>query len=252
MIASRAVQTQLLSGLGGFLFFLGKILRFLLFFFLIFSVLSKTGNLAGYSRDQVLLFFLVFNLVDVSTQSLFRGVYRFRREIISGDYDLELVRPLPAYFRPIFGWTDIFDIATLFPLWGYFFWFILRNNLLPNSFNLFIFFLFLLNSMFLGFSVHLLICAICVLTTEIDHLIFTYRDLANMARFPTDIYAKGVQTFLTFIIPVIVIMNIPAKSLIGVLSWQVAVISILLTIFFFFFARKMWRYALSKYSSASS
>lgn len=252
MIGSRAAQTQLLTGWGGFLFLFGKILRFLLFFVLIFSVLSKTNNLAGFNREQVLLFFLVFNLVDVSTQSLFRGVYRFRREIISGDYDLELVRPLPSFFRPIFGWTDIFDIMTLFPLWGYFFWFIFKNSLLPNPANLAIFFLLFLNSLILGFAVHLLICAICVLTTEIDHLVFTYRDLANMARFPTDIYTKGVQTFLTFIVPIIIMMNIPAKSLIGVLSWQTAIVSVLLTIVFFFGSVKLWHYALSQYSSASS
>lgn len=252
MIGSRAAQTQLLTGLGGVLFLIGKILRFLLFFILVFSVLSRTKGLFVYNKNQVLLFFLVFNLVDITTQSLFRGVYRFRREIISGDFDLKLVRPLPSFFIPIFGWTDIFDVITLFPLWGYFFFFIFSNHLLPSFSNLIPFFLLFINSLILGFSVHLLICSICVLTTEIDHLVFTYRDLANMGRFPTDIYSKGVQGVLTFLIPVVIIMNVPTKSLVGLLSWQTILISVSITIFFFLFSNRLWYYSLSKYSSASS
>lgn len=252
LIASRVAQVQILTSWGGFAFLIGKVVRFLFFFVFIFSVLSKTGSLVGYSSEQVILFFLVFNLVDISAQALFRGVYQFRRLVVEGDFDFDLLRPLPSYFRPIFGWTDVLDIITLIPLWVYFCSFVVRNHLFANTFSVLIFILLFANSLILGFALHLSVCAVCVLTTEIDHLIWIYRDVINTGRFPTDIYSKGVRYFLTFGLPVVILMTVPAKSLLGILSLPMGILSMVITAVFLTGSIFFWRYALSKYSSASS
>lgn len=252
MLASREAQTQLLTSWGGYLFLFGKIVRFLLYFVVLFSVLSKTNLLVGYTKEQVILFFLVFNLVDVVTQALFRGVYRFRPLIVRGNFDFDLLRPLPSFFRPVFGWTDIWDLITLVPLFGYFWWFIERNSLLFSNLALIVFFLIFFSSLVLSFSFHLLICGICVLTTEIDHLTWVYRDLTGMARFPTDIYPKSIQSLLTFVIPVVVLITFPAKALLGLLSWQGVALSLAVSSLSLLFTFRFWRYALKRYSSASS
>ncbi|MGB9911382.1 MAG: ABC-2 family transporter protein [Microgenomates group bacterium] len=75
------------------------------------------------------------------------------------------------------------------------------------------------NALILAFAFHLFFCSVCVLTTEIDHLVWVYRDLTSMARFPTDIYNKGIRIILTFTIPVIILITVPAKALLGILSW---------------------------------
>jgi len=252
MFASRAAQAQLLNHWGGFLFLLGKIVRFLLFFIFLFTVLSSATNLAGYNREQVIIFFLVFNLVDIMVQFLFRGVYHFRPRVVSGDYDLDLLKPLPSFFRPVFGWTDILDFITLIPLLGYFFWFLTVNHLFPTFSGLIIFLVLLLNSLILAFAFHLFVCAVCVLTTEIDHLVWVYRDLTSMARFPTDIYQKGMRAILTFVIPVVILVTVPAKALLGISSWQIIVGAMLVSFIALIVSLKFWSYSLRRYSSASS
>jgi len=247
-----AAQSQLTTVWAGLLFVVGKVLRFLFFFVFIFSILSRVKTIAGYSREQVILFYLVFNLIDVSTQILFRGVYRFRRLIISGDFDLVLMQPTPSFFRPIFGWSDIFDLTTLVPLIIYLSFFIFQNNFWNGSGTIILFFLLLLNSLVLAFALHLLVCAICVLTTEIDHLVMVYRDLTNMARFPTDIYQKPVVCFLTFTVPVVILMTVPVKALLNLLSWQTILLSFAITLVFLVGSLKLWKYAIRGYSSASS
>ncbi len=109
-----AIQVQIMTRWGGVAFFLGKIVRFLFFFLFIYTVVSKTGSLGIYTKEQVVLFFLIFNLIDILTQALFRGVYQFRSLVVRGNFDYDLLRPLPSFFRPIFGWTDILDLITLF------------------------------------------------------------------------------------------------------------------------------------------
>lgn len=252
MLSLRAAQVQLLTRWGSFLFLLGKIVRFLLFFVFLFMVLSSAKTLAGYTQDKVILFFLVFNLVDIAIQFLFRGVYHFRSKIVSGDYDLDLLKPWPSFFRPVFGWSDILDFLTLIPLWGYFLWFVSSKNLFSSGLHFLSFLALFLNSLVLGFAFHLFVCTICILTTEIDHLVWVYRDLSNMARFPTDIYQKGVRFTLTFVVPVVILITFPAKALLGLLSLKGIVLAFLASGFLLLASLKFWRFALSRYSSASS
>jgi ABC-2 type transport system permease protein len=251
LITSRVAQSQLINPWSALLFILGKLVRFFLFFVFLFRILSTSGNLGGYGRETVIVFFLVFNLIDILTQFLFRGVYRFRPLIVSGDYDLDLLKPLPSFFRPVFGWTDILDLVILIPLWLYFFWFLSINNYL-SPLNLLLFSALAVNSLFLSFAFHLFICAVCILTTEIDHLVWVYRDLTSMARFPTDIYPRLIQNILTFTIPVVILITIPAKALLGFLSWPWVILSFAVGGLSLWGAFKFWHYALGRYSSASS
>lgn len=252
LMSKAAAQSQLITLLGGTLFIVGKVVRFLFFFVFLFSVLSQSKTLAGYSREQVILFFLIFNIVDVVVQFLFRGVYHFRFLIVSGDYDLDLLKPLPSFFRPIFGWTDILDFITLFPLLIYFGWFIFANHLFPTAIHLLLFFLLLINSFVLGFSFHLFVCSIGILTTEVDHLVWIYRDVTSMARFPTDIYRQMVRWILTFTIPVVILFTVPTKALMGLLSWQWILLAFAINGIALWASLRFWRYALTQYSSASS
>lgn len=252
LLAKNAAQEQLVSSVAGIIFIVGKVLRFSFLVVFLFSVLSQSETLAGYSREQVILFFLVFNIVDVVTQFLFRGAYHFRPLITSGDYDMVLLKPLPSFFRPIFGYTDFLDLITLIPLWFFFIWYVFAHQLFASFGHLVLSLLLLLNSFVLGFSFHLIVCGIGVMTTEIDHLLWIYRDVTSMARFPTDIYREVVKWLLTFTIPVVILFTVPTKMLMGLLSWPWVALSFVISGLFLWGSLKFWRYALTHYSSASS
>jgi len=252
MVASRAAQTQLLTNWGGLLFLIGKIVRFSIFLVFLLTVSGPQKIFLGYSKQQVIIFYLIFNLMDSVSQFLFRGAYLFRNLIVTGNYDLDLLKPLPSYFRPVFGWTDILDFLTLPPLLFYLFWYLEKNFYLVSIFNLIQFFFLFAIGLTISFAFHLIICAVCVLTTEIDSLILIYRDISSMGRFPIDIYPQIIQDILTFIIPIAVMMTIPAKALTGLLSWQGMIIPSLIGVFFSLISFRFWRFALRKYSSASS
>jgi len=198
------------------------------------------------------LFYLIFNLVDITSQFLFRGVYVFRWRVVNGDFDLDLVKPLPSFFRPLFGWTDILDFITLFPLTGFIIFYILKNQLLYSWINLAIFIFLFINAILITFAIHLFASSVGVMTTEVDHLIWIWRDLFNLARFPTDIYSRGLRAFLTFFIPVIIVVTVPAKVIMGVLKWPWVIFSFIMGVGLTFLSLKFWRFALTRYSSASS
>lgn len=250
-MASRVAQLQLINNWSAPLFLIGKIVRFGLTFIFIFSLLSANTKLSNYSRDQVIVFFLIFNLVDITSQAFFRGVYQFRRLVVSGDYDMQLLKPLPSLFIPVFGLADFLDIITLIPLWLIIIKYLINLNLM-QSYNFLFFLIFLVNSLLIAFAFHLIVCSVCILTTEIDHLVWIYRGIVGIAKVPTDIYPRLVQGLLTFIVPATILMTVPAKALLGFLTWPWAVLAFAVGGFSLYFSFRFWNFALKRYSSASS
>src|SRR4030042_2761461 len=95
------------------IFLIGKILRFIFFFAFIYFLISKTKNLAGYNLNQTIFFFLTFNLVDITTQFFFREAYKFRQLLVTGDFDLMLIKPVNVLFRVLMGGADLLDFITI-------------------------------------------------------------------------------------------------------------------------------------------
>lgn len=251
---SQAVFATVLGTykLSGFLFILGKVARFLFFLLAILIFVGKTKVLVGYSLNQVVLFFLVFNFVDILTQFLFRGVYWFRWKLISGRFDYALLKPINPLFDVLCSHPDLLDLITLIFLSIFMAVFISKNSLVLSPLSGVLFFLLLVNAFILALSLHIIVAGFGIITLEVDNIIWIYRDITKMGRIPVDIYAPLLRGLLTFAVPVGVMMNFPAKALMGFLSWQGALFSFIVSGIFLFGSLKFWQYALAQYSSASS
>lgn len=249
-LSLMSFQTMLASRLGAVLFLLGKILRLAFFLGFLFVLTAKTKTLVNYSSVQVIFFFMTFNLIDTSTQFLFREVYRFRPQVVSGDFDLVLNKPLNPLFRALFGGADVLDMIMFFPIAGLLVFLIKELN--PAFFSLFFYFLLLIFSLIISASFHIFILAIGILTTEVDNTIMVYRDLTAMGRVPVDIYEGFVKNFLIFVIPIGVMMTLPAKILLGMFSFTGIIFSGSLSLIMITLSCKFWHFSLKQYSSASS
>lgn len=236
---------------GVALFLFAKILRFATFTFFLVVLVKSTRILAGYNLDQVILFFLSFNLLDMVSQLLLREVYRFRVAIISGGFDFYLIKPLNPLFRSLFTGTDFLDLITLIPLIFAVLYFISKLQLF-GALNLASYLLMLLIGFLIALAFHILVLSLGVLTTEVDNAIFLYRDLIGMGRVPVDIYTEPIRGLITFVIPVGIMMSFPAKAVMGFLPWPFVIYAGLFAGFLLYFSLKTWQFAIKKYSSASS
>ncbi|MBI2020349.1 ABC-2 family transporter protein [Candidatus Daviesbacteria bacterium] len=244
-------QTQLALPSALFIFLLGKLLRFSVFTFFIIILVDKTKALAGYNLDQTIFFFLSFNLIDTVSQLLFREVYRFRQAVVLGNFDFYLIKPIHPLFRALMGGPDLIDFITLIPL--VLATIVFMNRLeINNLLSIMIYILLLISGFIIALAFHILVLALAVITTEIDHAIMMYRDVVGMGRFPIDIYREPLRGFLTFIIPVGIMMSFPTKAILGLLSWQAIVYALIFSLIMLYLSFKVWDYSLKQYSSASS
>ncbi len=198
-----------------------------------------------------MFFFMTFNLLDTITQLLYREVYRFRQLIVTGDFDLVLVKPMNALFRALAGGADPLDLIMLVPYVGALLYVGLQLGPL-SIFNILLYVVLFANGFLIATAFHIFILALAVVTTEIDHAVMMYRDVTSMGRLPVDIYREPLRSIITFIVPIGVMMTFPAKAFMGLLSPQTIIFSLFLGLLFIVLSLKAWRYALSRYASASS
>lgn len=250
IMSKNSFLTVFYSKVALSIFLTGKFLRFGFFILFLVFLVKGTDGLAGYSLNQAIFFFLTFNVIDVTSQFLFREVYRFRPQIVSGDFDLTLIKPMSALFRALLGGADVIDLVTIPPLIYAVFY--VGNMLHPSAIEIILYIVLILNGILMAAAFHIAVLSLGILTTEIDHTVMIYRDLVSLGRFPVDIYREPLKGILTYMIPVAVMVTLPAKSLMGIIGVSGVLVSILVGALFVFVAIKFWGFALRYYTSASS
>ncbi|HJZ05203.1 hypothetical protein A2634_00335 [Candidatus Amesbacteria bacterium RIFCSPHIGHO2_01_FULL_48_32] len=245
-----SLQTQLTNIPIFLLFFIAKIIRYGLFLIFLYFLVNNISQIGGYSTNQMLLFYLTFNLIDTTSQMLFREIYRFRPQLVSGGFDFTLAKPINPLIRSLLGGPDFIDAGILLILLIVIAS-ILFSNRLPYL-QLTFYLLLIINSLVLATAFHICVLAIGILSLSVDHLVMVYRDLASLVRIPVDLFTDPLRSFITFVIPIGIMFTFPAKMLFGLLSWQLVVTSFVLGLVYLFLSLKFWHFALKHYSSASS
>lgn len=248
LFSRYSAKAMLNNRLGVVLFTFGKLLRFGMFFSIVYFLVSTTQTLKGYDVNQALVFYLSFNLIDTISQLLFREVYRFRPLIISGDFDTILVKPYHPFARILVGGVDVLDFFMLglyIPLTIYF----IFASGTPNAFQLTVYSILVLNALVIATAFHISVLALGIITTQIDHAIMIYRDVTHLGRFPMDIYREPIRSVFTFVIPVGLMMTVPVKALFGLLDMHIMFFAFLFSGAFLYLSLLLWRHSLRKYQS---
>ena len=232
------------------MFLLRKILRFVFFGVFLYFLVTGSGELAGYTVEQTIFFFLTFNLVDVFGQFFYREVYRFRPMLISGEFDLVLTKPMNSLFRVLMGGSDVIDLATIPPLIAAVIY--VGSSLNPDSSQIVLYILLIINAMIIATAFHIVLASLAIITLEVDHSIMMYRDILNLGKLPVDIYKEPLRSILLFALPVGIMITLPGKVLMGLASPAGIAASFIITAIAMFIAFKFWNFALKYYTSASS
>jgi len=244
-------QIAFQSRFGALLFLLGKLLRYIFFLLFLVLLISKTKVIVGYTFWQIVLFYATFNLLDTLPQFFFRNVYRFRQQILNGYFDNLLLKPLPSLFHPLFGGSDILDLLIVFLSIGFIYFASIHiENITIISIALYI--VLLINGFLISLAFHIFVLGAGILSTAVDNTVMLYRDLIQMGRLPIEIYQEPLRGFITFLIPVGIMMTYPGEALMGVLSWEGIVIAFFFGGGLLMVSMWFWSYSLRHYTSASN
>jgi len=252
ILAKNNLQNQLLTPSSSVLFIIGKFFNFVFTIITIYAIFGQTTSIKGYDLNQAVIVVVVYNLLESISGFLFRSLYTFRPILLKGDFDMDLLKPLPSYFRPILSGPDFLDIplvlVQLFTLVFFMNKFQFSVTYLSLVFSL----VTIANGVILAFSIHLGIAAFSIITSEVDGLVMLYRNFGRAAVVPTDLYTGSFRFILNYVVPITVLFTLPAKAILNILTPQGFLYSCVLCYTFLFLSVKFWRYSIKKYTSASS
>ncbi|KKQ26331.1 MAG: hypothetical protein US62_C0007G0003 [Candidatus Woesebacteria bacterium GW2011_GWA1_37_8] len=232
------------------IFLAGKIFRFTFFIIFLYFLVSGSKGLAGYNTNQIIFFFLSFNVIDITSQFLFREVYRFRTLVVSGDLDLILTKPINPLFRILFGGADVIDLITIPPVVAATIY--MGAKLGPSAVSVFLYILLIINSLLISTAFHILVVSMAIITLEIDHTVMIFRDLSRLGTVPIDVFKQPLRGFITYVVPIGIMLSFPAKAFLGLLDWNSVIVSFVFGITSIFMTLRFWNFAIKKYTSASS
>ncbi len=252
IIALNALQEAFLNRWTNALFFLGKALRFGMTLMVLFLIKQTAPTFAQYTTDQIIIFFLTYQFIDTLAQVLYRGVYLFSNQVRTGEFDFLLVKPVNPLFRALTGKPDINDVIFLLPTIVISVYIATQLDVAITLTSFLWYLVLLVNSFLIVTALHICILSIGILTTEIDGVMWLYRDLARLGQFPVGIYLEPLRFLLFFLVPIGMMITIPAEVLLSApqsysIAWAIAV-----GVSFFIFSLWFWNWSLKQYSSASS
>jgi ABC-2 type transport system permease protein len=107
-------------------------------------------------------------------------------------------------------------------------------------------------SVLMLYAVWLLVICAAFYVVRIDNLSYLFSSLFDFARWPRTVFRGALQLVFTYLLPLAVMTSFPADALLGRLRpaqalWALAVAAALLWL-----SRRVWRRAISSYTSASS
>src|SRR4051812_22287452 len=230
------------------LWFWGQIV----FFSIIFGNVSKIGD---WTKWEVVLLVGTHQMIAQLFQAFFfMNISNVPELVRTGKLDSLLVLPMDSQFAVStkqFGLDSILNAllggaVVIFSL--------VQLHVVPSAGAVMLYIVALLFGIAIHYSIMLALAAVSFWIVRAQGLVYGYFNFLNIARFPDVIFPRLFRFIFGWIIPVIIIANIPARLLIKPLGnpmWLMFHLVVAGAVALGL-SRIFWRFALRRYSSASS
>jgi ABC-2 type transport system permease protein len=230
------------------LWFCGQIV----FFSIIFANVDRIGD---WTKWEVVLLIGTHQMIAQLFQAFFFvNVANIPELVRTGKLDSLLVLPIDSQFAVStkqFGLDSIVNAA----LGGLVVCIALsRLKVVPNLTSLALYLVALGFGVAVHYSIMLALAAVSFWIVRAQGLVYGYFNFLNIARYPDAIFPWLFRVIFGWIIPVVIIANIPARLLIKSLGqpWWLMLHLVAASSIVFLLSRSFWKFALRRYSSASS
>jgi ABC-2 type transport system permease protein len=231
------------------LWFLGQIV----FIEVLFQYVDRLGD---WTKWEVVLLIGTHQLIGQLFQAFFYANVANLPELVrTGKLDFMLLLPMDSQFAVSTRQFGMDNVVNALVGVGIVIFALGKMHVVPGALQIAMY----IPAVALGVAVHYSIMfALATMSFWIvraQGLIYGYYNLFNIARYPDSIFGRGVFRFVfSWIIPVIVVANVPARLLGRIFDDPLPLLAHLLgaAALAVGLSRALWRFALRRYSSASS
>ncbi|MHB8863417.1 MAG: ABC transporter permease [Pirellulaceae bacterium] len=239
------------------------------FYLIVFHHTPLLGPESGWGKYEFFVFLATTWLVNSLVQAFFMSnADEFSELIRTGNLDFALLKPIDTQFLVSFqkmDWSALSNFAAGIVLLGIALSQLTTRAELPLTITpwmLLLYIFYLLCGVAIMYSLMISLASTSIWLGRNQTLYDFWFYITNFARYPMEIYNRGwgvpLWGFFTFVIPVLVVVNVPARILAQPLypdrslSWQLACFALLATGASLLGSRWVFQRALLSYRSASS
>lgn len=239
------------------------------FYLLIFQYTREIGPGTGWGKYEFFVFLATTMFVNSIVQAFFMpNAQEFSELIRTGRLDFALLKPIDAQFLVSLhrvDWSSLANFAVGLVLLAYSLYQLTTRPVAPLRLHaalLLLYPLYIACGVLILYSLMISLAATSIWLGRNQTLYNFWFYITNFSRYPMEIYSGGwgapLQWFFTFIIPVLVVVNVPARLLALPLDWQsprvwwLPAFAMVATVGSIFASRWVFQRALLAYRSASS
>lgn len=221
-------------------------------------VFQQTNTVAGWDRNRYLFFVGCHYALGGLIETLFlENCVGFAELVRSGDLDMYLLKPIDEQFLVScrhFDWSTAPNVLQGIGVMIY----ALACLAWPFDAGRLLGFLALFAcGCAMAYSFLLMLCSMSVWMVRNQSLMELWWLFTTLMRYPREIFpATGwlspVGMFFTWIVPILLVVNVPATTMVKVLDWRFVVLMVVATLVLLGASRWFFRRALRSYRSASS
>jgi ABC-2 type transport system permease protein len=239
------------------------------FYLLIYQYTAQIGEGTGWGQYEFFVFLATTWLVNGVVQAFFMpNAEEFSELIRTGGLDFALLKPIDTQFLISFqkvDWSSLANFALAVLLLGYSVWRLVTRpdnplTIAPAMVVLYPF--YLACGAAILYSLMIVLAATSIWLGRNQSLYDFWFYITNFSRYPMEIYSGGLggplRIVFTYLIPVLVVVNVPARLLARPLDpraeweWPLAGFAVLATVVSVAMSRWVFHRALLSYRSASS
>jgi ABC-2 type transport system permease protein len=231
------------------LWFLGQIV----FIEVLFQYVDRIGD---WTKWEVVLLIGTHQLIGQLFQAFFyTNISNLPELVRTGKLDFMLLLPVDSQFAVSTRQFGMDSVVNALVGVGIVIFSLTKMHVTPSAAQVGMYIVAVAMGVAVHYSIMFFLATISFWIVRAQGLIYGYFNLFNIARYPDSVFGKGVFRFVfSWIIPVIVVANVPARLLGGLFDSPLpllarlagaAAIAVVLS-------RVFWRFALRRYSSASS
>jgi ABC-2 type transport system permease protein len=239
------------------------------FYVLIYQYTTEIGSGTGWGQYEFFVFLATTMFVNSIVQAFFMpNAQEFSELIRTGNLDFALLKPIDTQFLISLqrvDWSVLSNVVLGVALLAYSVWKLTTRAIDPVTIPWVAFALYpfyILCGVAVLYSLMIALAATSIWLGRNQTLYDFWFYITNFSRYPMEIYRVGLwtymQVFFTFVIPVLLVINVPARLLAQPLSaqgteaWALPAFTVVATLFSLVASRWVFQKSLGSYRSASS
>lgn len=220
----------------------------------VYVVYGHTDTIKGWTLAQTLALYGVYTLMNglIST-FIAPNLDEFSEGIRKGTLDFALLKPASSQFLVSFGKCRIWGMADLLlgaGIVAYALSLGMGEGVGPPQVAAFL--VAGASGAVIMYGLWMSLATVAFWTVKIDNISTILHSFFNMGRFPVDAYPTWLRRTLTFVLPVAFVTTVPIEALRSEGAPLALVASVLVAAGMLWVSTRLWRFGLSRYTSASS